>query len=316
MSIETQPPPTRAGVLAAFATVYVVWGSTYLAIRVAVESLPPFLMAGCRFLLAGGALLVWLLLRGESIPANNHWRKAAVPGFLMLVGGNGLVVWAEQTVSSSLAALLVSLTPVWFAAIEWLRPGGKPPEPRTIVGIFVGFSGVILLTSGHGGSGGPIHLWGVLALMLAGISWAGGSLWSRYHPSPQSPWMNAAMQMICGGAMLLCLGLLTGEGDQLDWATVSAQSLSALGYLIVFGSWIGFGAYVWLLKTSKPAHVATYAYVNPVIALFLGRIVLGETLNAQVLCAAAVILAGVAITTLPKTRWEKPVSTAGRETVT
>lgn len=316
MNVETQPSPARTGLLAAFATVYIVWGSTYLAMRVAIETLPPFFMAGCRFLVAGGALFLWLVLRGEPLPGRHLWRSAAISGFLMLVGGNGLVVWSEQTVPSGLAALLVGLTPVWFAAIEWLRPGGNRPEMRTVAGILVGFSGVALLSSGHSGSTGAINLWGVLALMLAGISWAAGSLYARYNPAPQSPWMNAALQMISGGTILSGLGGLTGELSRLDWTAVSAQSLSALGYLIVFGSWIGFGAYVWLLKTSKPAHIATYAYVNPVIALFLGRMVLGESLNAQVLWAAAIILAGVIITTLPRTRWEKQLSSGRREQIT
>lgn len=307
MNNETQLSPARGGILAAFATVYIVWGSTYLAMRVAIETLPPFVMAGCRFLVAGGALFLWLLLRGEPLPEKKHWRGSAISGFLMLVGGNGLVVWSEQTVSSGLAALLVGLTPVWFAAIEWLRPGGRRPEVRTIIGIFVGFSGVALLAFGRNpiAAGGGVNLWGVLALMLAGISWAGGSLYSRHNSAGQSPWMNAALQMICGGAVLWGLGFATRETGRLNWSHVSVQSFSALAYLIAFGSLVSYGAYIWLLKTSKPSHVATYAYVNPVIALFLGKIILGESLNAQVLSAAAIILAGVVITTLPKTRWEK-----------
>lgn len=298
----TPPHPPRALLLVAFATIYLVWGSTYLAIRVAIETLPPFLMAGCRFLIAGGALFGFLRLRGVPLPEKVHWRNAAISGLLLLFVGNGLVVWAEQTVPSGLAALLVGLTPVWFALIDWLRPGGLQPRPRTVFGIVVGFAGVALLAQGHGASqpDNPINLWGMLALAVAGISWAGGSLFSKHHPKAESPWMNAAMQMLCGGGALLVLALLTGEFREANWAAVSARSVCGMFYLVVFGSWIGFSAYVWLLKVSKPSHVATYAYVNPVIALFLGSLLLGEPLNARVLSAAAVILAGVVIITLPK----------------
>ena len=315
MNNPTQPSTARAGVLAAFATVYVVWGSTYLAMRVAIETLPPLFMAGCRFLIAGGALFFWLWLRGERLPGRDQWRSAVFAGGLMLAGGNGLVVWSEQTVPSGLTALLVGLTPVWFAALEWLRPGGRRPDTRTVAGILVGFSGVALL-AGHGPAGGRmVNPLGVAALMLAGISWAAGSLYARYHSPTQSPWMNAALQMLCGSVLLLGAGCATGESARLNWAAMSARSLSALGYLIVFGSWIGFGAYVWLLKASQPSHVATYAYVNPVIALFLGRLLLDEPLTSRVLWAAAVILAGVVITTLPRTRWEKSFAAEGSEPV-
>jgi drug/metabolite transporter (DMT)-like permease len=296
------PPPARALVLAAFAILYIVWGSTYLAMRVAVDTLPPFLMAGSRFLVAGGALFALLRLRGAPQPTRAHWRSAAVSGFLLLASGNGLVAWAEQTVPSGLTALLVGLVPVWFALVDWLRPGGTRPQVRTLAGILVGFAGITLLVSPHGGStpDAPLNVWGVLALLVAGISWAGGSLYSKYHSKVESPWLNASLQMLSGGAALIGLAWLTGEFHRVNWPHISAQSVSALAYLIVFGSWIGFSAYVWLLKVSKPSHVATYAYVNPVIALFLGSLLLREPLTPRVLLAAAIILAGVIIITLPK----------------
>jgi len=303
MNKETSPsPPPRARVLAAFATVYLVWGSTYLAIRVAVETLPPFLMAGCRFLIAGGALLALLRFRGAPLPGKIHWRNAIISGFLLLVGGNGLVVWSEQTVPSGLTALLVGLTPAWFALIDWWRPNGRAPQAQTVIGILVGFGGMALLvaerdTPTHGLA---VNLPGVLALVLAGIAWAGGSLFSKHHPHPESPGMTAALQMICGGALLTLLAGVNGEFQHTQWPAVSIRSVAALVYLIVFGSWVAFSTYVWLLKVSKPAQVATYAYVNPVIALFLGKLLLGETLNGRVLLAAAIILAGVIIITLPK----------------
>lgn len=301
-AVPTHPHPPRALVLVAFATIYLVWGSTYLAIRVAIETLPPFLMAGCRFLIAGSLLFALLRFRGLPMPAGIQWRNAAVSGLMLLFVGNGLVVWAEQTVPSGLTALLVGLTPVWFALIDWLRPGGAQPQPRTVLGIIVGFAGVALLALGHGSSmhGDPINLWGMLALVVAGISWAGGSLFSKHHPKAESPWMNAAMQMLFGGVALSVLALLTGEFREVNWAAVSSRSVWGVLYLVVFGSWVGFSAYIWLLKVSKPSHVATYAYVNPVIALFLGSALLGEPLNARVLLAAAIILTGVVIITLPK----------------
>jgi drug/metabolite transporter (DMT)-like permease len=293
----------RTLLIVAFVIVYVVWGSTYLAIRIAVETLPPFLMAACRFLIAGTGLLVLLKLRGVALPSKIQWRNAAIAGVLMLMGGNGLVVWAEQTTSSSLAALFVALTPVWFALLEWARPAGCRPHIQTLLGIVVGFSGVVLLVMGQDSNvSGDVNLWGMVALVLAGIFWAAGSLWSRYSAHPESPWMNAATQMICGGAGLTLLGLCMGESKHFHAEYFSTRSLVALVYLILFGSWIAFSAYVWLLKASTPARVATYAYMNPVIAVFLGRIVLGEPLSNRTVWAALVILAGVIITTLPKRR--------------
>jgi drug/metabolite transporter (DMT)-like permease len=302
MNTATNPaPPPRTRVILAFATVYLVWGSTYLAIRVAVETMPPFLLAGVRFLIAGALMLGWLRLRGMVLPDARRWFHSAIAGSLMLLGGNGLVVWAEQTVSSSLAALLVALTPVWFALLDWSHPAGKRPATYTVFGILIGFGGVALLVSGNK-SGVPVsqNPWGVAALVSAGFFWAAGSLWSRYNGKSDSPWMNAALQMICGGAALLLLSLVRGEPQHFNFSRASTESLLALLYLIVFGSWIGFSAYVWLLKVSTPARVTTYAYVNPVVAVVLGCLVLGEPLGVRTLWAAAIILVGVIITTLPK----------------
>jgi drug/metabolite transporter (DMT)-like permease len=299
---STAPAPPRTLLIAAFATVYVVWGSTYLAIRVAIETMPPFLMAGVRFATAGAALFLWLRLRGVLMPTRLQWRNAAIAGVFLLVGGNGLVVWAEQTLPSGLAALLIGLTPMWFALLDWARPAGTRPQPQTLLGIVVGFSGVALLIAGRGlGTGrAEMPLPGVIAMVLAGISWTGGSLWSRRVARPESPWMNAAAQMVCGGAGMLLLGLLAGEPAHVQNARFSLRSLAALGYLIVFGSWIGFSAYVWLLKVSTPPRVATYAYINPVIAVLLGNFLLSEPFTGRMFAATAVILAGVIITTLPK----------------
>ncbi|MEJ0091021.1 MAG: drug/metabolite exporter YedA [Limisphaerales bacterium] len=301
MNTSSPAASTRTLLIAAFATVYIVWGSTYLAIRVAVETMPPFLLAGARFLFAGMMMFVWLRLKGVAMPDRKQWFHATIAGGLMLLGGNGLVVWAEQTVSSSLTALLVALTPVWFALLDWARPAGKRPATYTWAGIIVGFAGVALLVTGHNSSSvnASQNPWGVAALVVAGLCWAAGSLWSRYNAKPESPWMNSAAQMICGGAALLLLSLLHGEPARFSFAQVSMRSWLSFLYLIVFGSWIAFSAYVWLLKVSTPARVATYAYVNPVIAVLLGHLMLGEALGGRALWAAAIILAGVIITTLP-----------------
>ena len=301
-TLTPQERQARTWMLVAFAIIYTVWGSTYLAIRVAVATLPPFLLAGSRFMVAGLGLLVWLWLRGVALPNARQWGHAFIAGGLLLLGGNGLVVWAEQTVPSNLAALLVALTPVWFALLEWVRPAGMRPTWQTATGIVVGFSGVAWMVAGRNpdGPGGPVNGWGLLALVLAGISWAAGSLWSRYHARPESPWMNAAAQMLCGGVALLLTAILRGEPGQFHAGAVSAQSWLALVYLVVFGSWIGFSAYIYLVKVATPARLATYAYVNPVISVVLAWLVLGESLSRQTLWAAGVSLIGVVITSLPR----------------
>ena len=301
MTQSTSPAPERTLVLLAFAVIYVVWGSTYLAIRIVVETIPPFTSAAARFLVAGVLLMAFLALRKTAMPSASQWRHSLVSGLLLSVGGNGLVVWAEQSISSGLAALLVALTPVWFALLEWLRPGGKAPQLRTVVGIVIGFVGVILLVSGRSASDShSSSLWAALAVVIAGALWAGGSLYSKHSPNHGSPWMNAAAQMICGGAGLLLVALLLGEPFQADWQAVSTRSVLALLYLVVFGSWIGFTAYVWLLGVASASRVSTYAYVNPVIAVFLGWVVLGETLSVRMFWGALIVLAAVITITLPR----------------
>jgi len=317
MNTDLTSPAPRLLLIAAFATVYIVWGSTYLAIRIAIETLPSFLMAGFRFLVAGAALCLWLRLRGVPFPGRTQWRHAAIAGVPMIVGGNGLVVWAEKTTSSSVAALIIALTPVWFALIDWARPNGVRPRLQTLLGIVIGFSGVLLLVTGRGtnASDGGISAAGVIALAVAGICWAGGSLWSRYHQGKsESLWMNAAAQMLCGGVGLVLIALLAGEPNGFHHSRFSARSLAALAYLIVFGSWISYGAYLWLLKVSTPARVATYAYVNPVIAVILGHLVLGEPLTGRMLWAAGIILAGVIVTTWPRRERPAERGTPGRST--
>jgi drug/metabolite transporter (DMT)-like permease len=313
MKTPTTPKTSRGTTMAAFGAIYLVWGSTYLAIRVVVQTLPPFLAGACRFLVAGLLLAGFLWWRGVSLPTRSQWHHAAVTGVLLLLGGNGLVMWAERTIPSGLTALLIALTPIWFALLDWLRPGGARPLPRSVFGIVVGFGGVVLLVMARGtGIHLPAHWPGVLALIGAGMCWASGSLYSKYKPNDASPWMNSAAQMICGGAGLFLAGIVFGEPFTTDWSRMSALSVAALGYLIVFGSLIGFSAYVYLLKVSTPSRVSTYAYINPTIAVFLGWALVDEIVTPQMLWGTLVILAGVIIITVSPAQLATPVIQGAR----
>jgi drug/metabolite transporter (DMT)-like permease len=295
---QNDQAPPRGLLIAAFAAVYVTWGSTYLAIRFAVETVPPFLMGGGRFLVAGLLLYGWLRLRGAAIPSGSHWRNAAVAGALLLGIGNGGVNWAEQKVPSGVTALIIAVTPLWFALLDWLRPNGPRPKLQTVVGIVVGFCGMALLVgSRNSAHQAEIDAGGVMALMLASFAWAAGSLYARYTPQPEFPLLGVALQMIVGGLLLFLVGAMAGEFTILDWSRISPRSGAAFFYLIVVGSFIGFTAYSWLLKVSTPARVSTYAYVNPVVAVILGWAFAGETLTPRTVWAAAVILLGVVIIT-------------------
>jgi drug/metabolite transporter (DMT)-like permease len=293
----------RSLLILAFGAVYVIWGSTYLGIRVAVETLPPFLMAGGRFFVAGGLLLLVLRMRGAAWPTPRQWRTAAIVGTALLVGGNGLVCWAEQTVPSGLAALTIATTPAWFALLEWLRPGGQRPDRLTVTGILVGFAGVaVLATSRDAAAANRNDYWGVLALVLACSFWAAGSLYAKHAGKTDSPWMGAAAQMLCGSGGLLVIACLRGEPARVALAEVSGRSWLALLYLVVFGSWIAFSAYLYLLRESTPARVSTYAYVNPLIAVLLGWLILDERLSPRMAWAAVLIVAGVVVITWPRRR--------------
>jgi drug/metabolite transporter (DMT)-like permease len=291
----------RARLLAAFAAVYIIWGSTYLAIRFAVETLPPLLMAGVRFLIAGSILLFWARLREEATPRKIDWRTGFIGGALLLAGGNGAVVWAEQLVPSGIAALLVAVVPVWVVVLEWLRPGGRRPRLPVFVGLALGLLGLALLVGPealHGG--GSINLIGAAVLMVGALCWALGSLYTRSAPKPASGSIGSGTQMFAGGVCLVIVALLTGELRQLDLAHASARSLLGFAYLVTFGSLIGFTAYIYLLGHTTAAKAATYAYVNPVVAVLLGWAFASEPITARTLVAAAVILAGVAIITITR----------------
>lgn len=293
---DTSRRASLALVLAAFAAVYLVWGSTYLAIMVALETLPPLLMAGARFLLAGAILYGIMRLRGEPAPAPRHWRTTAVIGALLLLCGNGGVTLAEQTVPSGIAALLVAMVPMWMVLLEWLRPRGTRPTARTLLGLLVGFVGIVVLV-GPGALGGGVDLFGASLVMMGSAAWAAGSIYSRAADLPRSALLATGMEMLWGGAWLALAGLLRGELATVDPAAFSTRSVLAFAYLVLFGSLVGFTAYIWLLGVSTPARVSTYAYVNPVVAVLLGWWLLNEPLTPRVMGAAAIIVLAVAVIT-------------------
>jgi drug/metabolite transporter (DMT)-like permease len=302
--------------LVSYVAVYLIWGSTYLFISFADQTLPPFLMAGTRFVVAGALLYAWARLHNAARPGRVHWRSAAIVGLLLLVGGNGGVVFAEQFLPSSLVALLVSTVPIWIAVLDWVRPAGVRPSLSTGFGLVLGFVGVALLIgldSGQKGTGGgsvnPLY---ASVVLLAAISWAAGSLYSRTARMPDQPLLGNGMEMLAGGGVLLTLGIATGELNQIHLHSISARSVLALGYLIVFGSLVAFTAYIWLLQHAPVTRVATYAYVNPVVAVALGWAFDHEQLTARTLVAAAVIVTGVAVITSFKPR---PAASEKRVTV-
>lgn len=281
----------------AFAAIYLVWGSTYVAIRFVVESLPPFVMAGARFLIAGGVLLAIMRLRDRTPITPRHWRSAAWSGGLMLVGGNGLVCWAEQYVSSGLAALLIATVPIWFAIFECTVFGGPRPTAGVIAGLLLGMVGIYVLIGPATIRGEPIHLPGAIALLGACVFWSFGSLLSRRVELPKSPFVTAAMQMICAGVAMTLIGVGLGEGARVHLDAFTPKAVWSLAYLIVFGSLIALSAYVWLLGVTSPARVATYAYVNPVVALLLGAALANEPITSRALVAMCLIVSAVALIT-------------------
>lgn len=297
----------RLRILLALAVTYVVWGSTYLAIHYAIESIPPFLMAGTRFLTAGAILYAWHVSRGAARPTAKHWRNAAIAGTLLLVGGNGGVTWAEQFVPSGTAALVVATTPVWMVLLVWALPGGVRPRALEAAGIALGLAGVSLLVRPGDGTGTGVEPVGAAVLLLSSLSFAAGSLFTRSAALPESKVLAAGMEMFAAGAIMIGVGLVRGEARGFDPSAVSATSLAALLYLIVFGSLVAFSAYVWLLNAVPPAVAGTYAFVNPAVAVLLGWAIASEPLTAIALAATGIIIAGVALVTVAKDRNVAPV---------
>lgn len=287
----------RGRTLAALLAIYLVWGSTYLAIRLAITSLPTFSMAGARFLIAGALLYGWGIFRGGKRPAARTLLPIAVIGALLLVGGNGLVVWAEHRIASGIAALLIATEPLWIAVLVPLVTRGRRPGLRTYAGIAVGLTGVFVLVGGVGGMGGTgeggIDIAGAFAVVLASFFWALGSLYSTRAKLPPSPWIATGSQMLAGGALLTLLGGAAGEWSSFEPAKVTASALWAFAYLVVFGSIVAFTAYAYLLRNARPTVVSTYAFVNPIVAVLLGWWIVDEPVNGRVVVAGALILAAL-----------------------
>jgi drug/metabolite transporter (DMT)-like permease len=289
---------SRAQIIAAFASIYLVWGSTYLAIRYAIATIPPFIMGGIRFLISGALLYLWARSRGAPRPTRIHWRNAIIAGAFLLVGGNGAVMWAEQVVPSGLTALLVSILPFWLVIIEWVRPPRRRPSGAVLVGLVVGFVGIIVLVGPSGiGGHGDVSPIGALVLILGSLSWAIGSFWSRDAQLPESGLLTTGMEMLGGGVLLLLVGTLTGEFSHFDIHGISKASAVGLLYLISFGSLIGFTSYIWLLDKVSPARLGTYAYVNPIVAVLLGWAIAGERLSIRTGIAAVIVICAVALIT-------------------
>jgi drug/metabolite transporter (DMT)-like permease len=311
--------PSTLKLVVAFAAVYIVWGSTYLAIKFVVTpdpavpgsvGLPPFIMAGARFVLAGAILYAWARYKGAVRAKRFHWGNAGMIGTLLLCGGNGGVVWAEKSVPSGLTALIVATVSLWIVLVDWLRPRGVQPTMKVVLGVFLGLAGVAILVGPSQFAGAQrVDPIGAGVLVFAAFSWAVGSVLSKHVKLPSSGLLTTGMEMLCGGVSLLVFGSLMGDWGKLQLSHVSIKSVISLGYLVVFGSLIGFTAYMWLLKHTEPARAATYAYVNPIVAVILGWLVANEPLSWRTAIAAAVIVTGVAFIT----RGARPTEAKGRD---
>lgn len=303
MKTADSDSPSRLMIAAAFAAIYVIWGSTYLAIKYAIETVPPFLMTAVRFAIAGGVLYLWSAFRAGREPAAHIsqpsraliWRDAFIVGALLILGGTALVGWAELAVPSGITSLILASTPLWMALCEGIG-ARRAPSPRVMAGLLVGLVGLaILIGPALVTPGQAANLLGVLALLVASLAWTVGALYSRRAALPSSPARATGVQMLAGGALSLVVGLLLGEHRILSLSAITPASLFAIAYLIVFGALIGFSAYLWLMRVSTPSRVATHAYVNPVVAVLLGWAMLGEAVTMRTIVAMAVIVAAVVL---------------------
>lgn len=278
----------------ALLALYIVWGSTYLAIRFAVETIPPFLHASLRFIISGAILYAWRRLAGDQPPTWGNWKSTAIVGTALLLGGNGLVALAEKTVPSGIAALMISTSPFWLVLFESVRVGVKP-NWQTILGLIVGFSGVFILIGPAEitGGEGSINRMGAILLLLAPIFWSMGSIYARGADMPRSNLLGTGMEMLMGAIALFIVSVLTGELKGFSFSQVSTLSWLGLLYLITFGSLVGFVSYGWLLQNAPVSLTSTYAYVNPVVAVFLGYFLAGEELSGRILIATVIIIGSV-----------------------
>jgi len=290
-----QAHASRLRLTVAFTVVYIVWGSTYLAIRLAIDSFPPLLMAGTRHIIAGVFPFLLLRFRGTPAPTRRQWLTCAFLGVLLLSVSNGGLSWAEQIVPTGAASLLVATVSLWMVLVEWVRPGGTRPGLRTILGLALGFAGLAFLVGPSNLGGARVNLLGAAVLVLSSLAWAVASIFSKHVDVPRSLLLVAAMESLVGGTLLWLAGIASGEGATLLVQHITLRSILALAYLIIFGSWLGFTAYSYLLRHAPPNRVATYAFVNPVVALFLGWAFAGEPLTPRTLLAAAMILTAVVL---------------------
>lgn len=279
----------------ALITLYIVWGSTYFGIKVAIETIPPFFHAGIRFLVSGLIILAWQKAAKQEMPTRKQWVSTAIIGTLLLLGGNGLVSWAEQFIPSGIAALVIATVPLWLVIMEALRPGGIKPTWQAIVGLLVGFVGIFILAGPAEISGSQNNLdpFGVAALLAATVLWAFGSIYSKTADLPKASMVTTGAEMLMGSIGLFIVSLLTGELNGWDPAGISTRSLIGVLYLIFIGSIVGFGSYIWLLQNAPISLVATYAYVNPIVAVILGYLLGDEALESRTWIAAAVIIGAV-----------------------
>jgi drug/metabolite transporter (DMT)-like permease len=291
-------PPRKSQLLSAFAALYLIWGSTYLGIRFAIDTIPPFLMAGTRFLLAGLVMHVIAQCQGAPRASLAEWRTSLIVGACLLLGGNGGVTLAEQYVSSGLAAVMVATVPIYIALLAWGMGTAPKPSPMAWLGLTGGFIGVGILVApalrfrpnetSHPGIG-------MLILLCSSFLWSAGSIYSTKAKTASSPFLAASQQMLCGGALLTLAGVVTGELHRFDPGRVTLLSVGSFAYLVIIGAVVGFTAYIWLLRHCNPAKVATYAYVNPIVAVVLGALFAGETLTARAMVAAGLIIGSVAL---------------------
>jgi len=303
MSAAAKQQPSKTAFIVAFAAIYVIWGSTYLGIRIAVETIPPFLMGAARFIIAGALLMILVRSRGAPKPTARQWRDNAIIGTFLLLGGNGLVSWAEQSLDSGFTALVIGIQPVFMVLTEWAWRGGQRPTSVTFAGLLLGFVGVAWLAAPwETSSTTGVNLPALLTLLIACVSWAFGSIYSHHVKNPAPAFLASAMQMLCGSGALLLGALAHGDLAALHISAISRNSFLAFLYLALIGSLVGFSTFGWLMKHSTPARVSTYAYVNPVVAVFLGWLILNETITARTVLAATIIIAAVAIITTQKSR--------------
>ena len=295
--------PSQALVIAAFAALYTIWGSTYLAILIAIKSIPPFLMAGIRFLVAGLILYSWCRIKGEHTPNGRSLRHISFSGMLLLFVGNTGLVFAEQYLPTGLAAIMVAATPLWFVILDRRQWKFYFSNKKILLGLLIGFAGIVSLFAGKDNidiSVDKMKLISFFVLFFGSICWATGTLYAKYQPSNGSTGMKASIQMLTAGILSLITGIGSGELQQFNWAGITHQSLIALAYLITFGSLIGYMSFVWLMSVRPPALVGTYAYVNPVVAVFLGWLIVHEPITWHQVLALLIILAGVIIVNFSK----------------